>query len=57
MNDSYVSKCSQEAAMGQNAYILFYEKIIQDKLDEKESKIIEEKTKQIGVVVMDNKKI
>lgn len=27
MNDSYVSKCSPESALGQNAYMLFYEKI------------------------------
>lgn len=27
MDDSYVTKCSEEQAMGQNAYILFYEKV------------------------------
>lgn len=30
MDDSYVSKCTPETAMGQNAYILFYEKVFEE---------------------------
>ena len=30
MDDSYVSKCSPESALGQNAYIVFYEKVHQE---------------------------
>lgn len=32
MDDSYVTKCTEEQAMSQNAYVLFYEKVKDEKL-------------------------
>lgn len=32
MDDSYVTKCNMETIMGQNAYILLYQKIAEDNI-------------------------
>lgn len=46
MDDGYVSKCSQEAVLGQHAYLLFYEKIFEEESkplpEEKKKKVAEE---------------
>lgn len=47
MDDGYVSKCSQESVLSQNAYLLFYEKIFEEEIKIiPEAKKVEEEVKK-----------
>ena len=50
MNDSHVSKCSEEKAMNQQAYLLFYKRITSKSVLRKDSGIFQEEKKEVEEV-------
>lgn len=46
MDDSYVTKCNEQQAMSQNAYVLLYEKVKDEPMEKQQKEEMKEETLQ-----------